>query len=264
MTEAFKPQSVLILGAARSGTTLLASMLGHHPDAAIMNENRRMEMQFITGKKVVGNKLLVPLEIRLNKRLNLLSRFLYSIGFVRALQSCGLHMKHFTGSFFSLEDYLKIDAIKVIGIVREPGPAISSIVTRDPPLARKFAIWNWSRSVEVLAILKERMGDRFMLVGFEQLVTQPADVMKEVCSFLGLEYTPQILDGCRFNPTSPEPGIRPGKAAAGTAAKDGEAPALRPDIVRLYRELTGALRPAESSAKPERRDSDNRTGGARK
>ncbi|HEX2228509.1 MAG TPA: sulfotransferase, partial [Candidatus Binatia bacterium] len=72
---------LLILGAPRSGTTLLATMISRHTEIGILNEDRGWAMRRLLGKTVVGNKRCVPNQIELKKRHPLHFRFLKTLGF---------------------------------------------------------------------------------------------------------------------------------------------------------------------------------------
>jgi hypothetical protein len=68
-------QGLIITGAPRSGTTLLASMIGGHRDIGVIDEWFASVEQNIIGKQIVGNKLTIPNQVRykptrLDKMLN--------------------------------------------------------------------------------------------------------------------------------------------------------------------------------------------------
>jgi len=51
---------LLISGCNRSGTTLLASLIGAHKDIAILNEDYFDGLERIIGKKYQGIKMPIP------------------------------------------------------------------------------------------------------------------------------------------------------------------------------------------------------------
>ena len=55
-----EPTPLLLLGAPRSGTTLLATMISRHSEIAIINEDRSWATRRTLGKAAVGNKRCVP------------------------------------------------------------------------------------------------------------------------------------------------------------------------------------------------------------
>lgn len=243
MTDAPVPQHVLILGAARSGTTLAASLLGHHPDAAVLNEDMRMGMRFVIGKKVVGNKILVPFEIAMSRKRGFWIRAFCRTGLLKAFQRVGLLTTFFPGSYYSIGDYLEIDGLKALLIVRDPDDVISSMIRRDANWTASYATRNWVDAVEIMCLVRQRLGPRARVIVFEDLVTEPECVLRDVCAFVGLDFDPRMLDGCRFNPTYPETAIRPERAGRALREKLGYGVAESfPETHRKYLELAATGR----------------------
>ena len=54
----------VVIGLQRTGTTLLASMLGRHPDINMLFESVTRDSLQLIGKKWNGNKLLAYRQIR--------------------------------------------------------------------------------------------------------------------------------------------------------------------------------------------------------
>src|SRR5215471_12149239 len=111
---------LLIVGAPRSGTTLLATMIGMHSDVAMLIEDRFFGIKKLTGKKVLANKLCIPIQIEMNKRSDFFRQRLQRLGY----------LKNYTTSKFNIQDYLKLEGIKIITIVRESGDVVNSIMKR--------------------------------------------------------------------------------------------------------------------------------------
>ena len=59
---------ILILGCQRSGTTLLASVLGRHSEVNMLFESTTDDTLKLIGKKYQGNKLCVWRQIRRNQK----------------------------------------------------------------------------------------------------------------------------------------------------------------------------------------------------
>jgi hypothetical protein len=230
-------RALLVLGAPRSGTTLLAAMLGCHPDVVMLNEDLRFSVSKIIGNRAVGNKVPIPTHMELSRKLTLFTRFLYKTRLMGLCRRLGLFNSFFPGSFYSIEDYLVVDGIKLVGIVRNPNDVISSMMRREK-WSFDFALRNWARSVEILASLHERLKQNMAVITFEDLVSQPEPVMRRLSDFLGLDYDPQMLEGCLFNPIYPESAIRPDRA--NRANRDGTDYAVaqrQPAAHRMYLDL---------------------------
>ncbi|NND95360.1 MAG: hypothetical protein HKN45_10875 [Flavobacteriales bacterium] len=63
-----KSKLLLVLGCQRSGTTLLAAMLGRHSEINMLFESTTNDTTRLIGKTYCGNKLLAWRQIRLKKR----------------------------------------------------------------------------------------------------------------------------------------------------------------------------------------------------
>lgn len=184
---------LLILGAPRSGTTLLASMIGMHPEVAMLIEDLGWSITNLTGKTVVGNKLCIPNHIEMSRRAGLWERALRRLG-ARVPGPSSLH---------SIEDYLELEGLRVLAILRDGNAVISSIMKRGG-LGFDEACRRWRRAVDIVHELRELHPERVAVVTYEDLVAKPEAVMRRVAAFLGLEYEPSMLEGFRSNPIYPD------------------------------------------------------------
>ena len=180
---------LLIVGAPRSGTTLLATMIGRHTEIGVLNEDRGWAMRRILGKSIVGNKRCIPNQIEMEKRSRVHLRLFKTIGWAKEYQSS----KH------CIEDYLALPRIRVIGLIRHGNDVISSVMNRSEKSFR-VASYRWRRAIEIIHELKSRQLSTVLVVSFENLVTHPEANMKRVAAFLGVEYQERMLEGARYNP----------------------------------------------------------------
>ena len=74
-----KGKLVLILGLQRTGTTLLASMLGGHSEVNMLFESVGSDTTSLIGKKISANKLLVYRQIRFTQRASRLGHLINRI-----------------------------------------------------------------------------------------------------------------------------------------------------------------------------------------
>ena len=191
-----KRRHLLILGAPRTGTTLLATMISRHTDIGILNEDDGWSMRRLLGKLVVGNKRCIPNQIEMERRGKLRLRLWKKIGL----------MKEYQSSLFSIEDYLTLPHIQIIGIIRNGDDAISSGMNRGRKSFRGAA-YRGCRAIEIMHELTTRFPERVLIVSFEDLVMQPRENMQRVAEFLGVEYQDRMLEGPVFNPWYPEEGM---------------------------------------------------------
>jgi Sulfotransferase family len=164
-------------------------MIGRHSEVGILNEDKGWAMRSILGKHVVGNKRCVPNQIELRRRRMFHFRFLKTLGIANEYPS----------SKFSIEDYLSLPNIKIIGLIRGGNEVISSIVKRSEKSLRA-ASYRWCRAIEIIYELKQGYPELVLVVAFEDLVLNPRPNMERVAAFLNLEYQDRMLQGPQYNP----------------------------------------------------------------
>ena len=192
---------LLVLGAPRSGTSLLAGMIGAHPNVAMLREEYAGSMGKIVGKEVVANKLCIPNQIGFSHTWwnRLLRRYGYT--FFRGY------------SVVSIEDYMSDPRMRVVGVVRSPYAVVESMIRRGG-LRKHAAYARWAKGTEMLTELSQRYQDRVLILSFERLVQEPQTVMSSVCDHLSLEYSDAMMLGHRHTASydSENSRIDPGKA----------------------------------------------------
>lgn len=219
---------LLIIGAPRSGTTLLASMIGRHSEVAMLIEDLYGGITRLVSKSVLANKLCVPNQVELNKKATLR---------VRALQRLGFLRQH-PISRFSIEDHLSLENPRILSIVRDGSHVISSIMRRgDQPF--EIALARWVRAIEVIRTVCRDQPGRSMVVSYESLVSDPESNMRRVADFLDLSFEGEMLEGYRYNPIyKDETSIDPHRAQRDSKAVERIAlDASVPDAMRMYRAL---------------------------
>jgi hypothetical protein len=197
---------LLIAGCQRSGTSLLASMMGRHSEINMLFESTTDDVKRLMGKVYSANKLSLQRHIRIDQRASRWGYFVIRLvnwdwGFGEGRK---YHTKRpYPGSKLSIKDYEAMDAT-FITIEREKESAVNSIVNRTP-MNQKQASREWDKSREIVEYLNKRGA---FAVQFQDLVSEPEKVMKEICSYLDLQYEERMLDGPKFNHVYPQKGIR--------------------------------------------------------
>ena len=193
---------LLIVGCPRSGTTLLASMIGCHTRVGMLNEDVSGKwMNKILGKPIAANKLCIPNQVQM-KRGTVFSRRLFKkLGFI----------KEAPRSSFSLEEYLEVPTLKIIAIIRDGNDAIASMMNRGGSTL-KMGSNRWAMATDTIYELRSRYPDRVLVIAFEHLLSEPQATLEEICSFLDIAYEKEMLDGCRYNPRYPETQLNGSKA----------------------------------------------------
>ena len=216
---------LLVLGAPRSGTTLLAACLGRHSDVSMLNEDFGRAVRKLVGTRVVGNKLCVPNQIEWAQR---------GHPWLRELRKHGIREDE-PLSAFSVRDYLSWPNARVVGIVRDGESVVSSIVSRGgQPL--DVAVGRWARALAVLEAVRQAAPEQLLLVSFRGLVSAPEATLRRVAGHLGLSFEDRMLEGYAFTP------LYRGASRIDARRAERRGPhlgveALRPDAAAAYRRL---------------------------
>ena len=202
-------------------------MIGRHSEVAMLNEDREWAMRKIVGKQVVGNKRCIPNQIELRKKNSSALRLFKRLGLIDEYQS----------SRYSIQDYLGLPDIRIIGLTREPNDVISSIIQRNRKTFR-VAASRWCRAIEIMDHLSTNYPDLFMLVSFEHLVLHPRRNMRRIAGFLGIDYQATMLEGPMYNPWYPEAGLNRQKVnRAARENCDFQVPEKFPAVYAKYQRL---------------------------
>ena len=155
---------ILILGIMHSGTSLLASYLGAHPDVTILSEvPDNWELRMI-GKPVTGVKLLAPQQYR--------------------------------GKGY--------EGYKVIKIMRDPDDLLNSLRTRTRNKQNKKWYWKLLWKLPIHRFMAAwgyycMMGVNGFTVDYEMICSDPEYVLEQVCEYLDITYTDKMLEGRKYN-----------------------------------------------------------------
>jgi sulfotransferase family protein len=208
------PRRVFVVGCARSGTTLLQSLLAAHPEVASFPESHFFR-QLTPGRRWARTLGLASRRARprflefladlgrpdLHGALPRLLPFarLYARGFVRTLdrltseQGKSVWVEKTPGHLWHIEDIERfVPGARFIHIVRSGPDVIASMyeVTHEHP-----ETWSGSRDVEITGTHAD--DPNHAIVTYERLVAEPATALQELCGFVGLEYTDEMLAGYR-------------------------------------------------------------------
>lgn len=207
---------LLIVGIPRSGTSLLASLIGAHPKVSITNEDFTNNWLSNIGKPVVGNKLCVPRQLDWSRR-NTIS--------VRLLNKFGL-LTLWPKSRYAVTNYLKLPNLHIIGIKRSSDQVYKSLKNRGAvtwkslggniskkPLSEKIINYTITMGEEILDRLEAKENSYFL--EFEQLLDNTEKEIQAVFNYLDLEYRKGIIaQGTKWNwiyPKVSEKGINKSK-----------------------------------------------------
>ncbi len=202
---------IFVVGANGSGTTLLRLMLDSHPRIAIPEETgflrlaatHRWVPYWKLGGDWYGNLGLT--EDQLHAELATFYGGLFgSYAAARGKQRWGdktpFHVWH-----LDLATRMFPDAV-VIGMVRHPA-AVASSMRRRFRRSIRAGVTHWRRSNRQLLHSGARLGDRFLLVRYEDLVTAPEPAMRAVLEHLGEEWSDAVLAHHEVQPSAESTGF---------------------------------------------------------
>lgn len=205
-----KSKLLLLLGCQRSGTTLLASLLGGHSEINMLFESTTTDVTKLIGKKYSGNKLLAYRQIRMDSRASkwghLMNRM---VNFdVKKAGDTPHKRRMYPTSVMSTSDYIK-DGAKIISIVRSKEEVVSSILKRTEA-KRKIAEFEYDKSIEEI----DKVNDMALRIDFYDLIHNTQETLYKVCEFLEIEFQPRMLEGTKYNFVYPNDKIVTEKSTA--------------------------------------------------
>ncbi len=195
-----KKFKIVVLGAGRGGTSLIASLLDAHPKLEIALEAH--------AEKYLVSPARGPDALEEEKGLNL---------FVKACQKDAAQ-SHFSvwgnkitteqlgflekGSSADVSKNLVYQQLlkkrKVIFITRDGRACIPSKMRRTD-CDFETALNYWKHSVNYLRFLRRQKNLELFTLKFEDLLSQPQSELKRVCDFLNIDYHPEMLSGTASN-----------------------------------------------------------------
>ena len=187
---------LLVLGCERSGTSLLAAMLGRHSEINMLCESVSHDALLLFGKKYKGNKLLLHRQIRMKQRGSWFGDIVNRVVNLHFWGNKRHKYNVFPTSRMSIEDYIKLGA-NIVFIYRKPEPNVQSIMNRGE-VSRKTAEKIYCKAAETASdFIRGNVSISFLL--YHVLTRSPQTEIMEVCKFLGLKFEPGMMNGCKYN-----------------------------------------------------------------
>jgi len=188
---------VFVVGSMRSGSTLLRLILDSHPRIAIGAETGFMGA--VMGTKRIPDwkygaewyQRIGWSEAELDARLRefyagMFERYAAERGKARWGEKTPFHTAHVA----EMADVFPTSVF--VGIVRHPG-AVASSLASGFHYAHDEGLRYWTATQRDLVDGACRVGDRFVLCRYEDLVTDPEPVLREVLVTVGEEFSPALL-----------------------------------------------------------------------
>ena len=190
---------LLLLGAGRGGTSLLAGVLDAHSELEIGFE--RFAVDMLLGKKVKpprGGVFDARVDAFTEACIKEAARYPDQTWgnkiTTEQLLALRAHNKDVDEPIDVVDAFFRrLDGVRVIFILRDGRTCVRSKMARTGQTLES-ACRLWLQSVEVYRYLAERHPDRHILK-YEDLLAEPEATTSAMCDFLGIEYQPAMLAG---------------------------------------------------------------------
>lgn len=158
------------------------------------------ETKIVSPSEVVANKLCAPNQIQFTHPPlpNLLKRAaLYARDVL--VRRTGLWIQDWPLGVLSIRDYVRERDARLLLILRDPDQVIDSMIRRDG-LSESKARSRWAHGIREMHKSYTEYDQRCHTLSFSDLVAEPEPTLREICEFIGLEYSPDMLNGYRYSP----------------------------------------------------------------
>lgn len=197
----------LIIGNARSGSTVLGSVIDAHPSAIIANETTSSANFW----RDLNRQTILEEICRNSEKNNSSGRI--SEGYSYSIKQNNFNVDDITvmgdkawnpstlllhGDYAllaRLESTLAVP-IRIIHAIRNPFDVIATMHTRSTAPVRDRILWYFMHCDAVCAIRDYHRDVRFLDVHHEDLILNPNNTLIKLCDFLGMEVTESHIKAC--------------------------------------------------------------------
>ena len=213
---------VFIGGCGRSGTTLLGAILGSHSDCLTLPEfqfklniiqacNNRNHLHTYANE-ILKDKRFKIWKIKVdadNLQKNLAKSAIHTVNFfvkeyaesINFSKSPKLWIDHTPANMKYAKTLLEVfPQAKFVHIVRDGRAVASSVIPLDwgPNTITKAASW-WVEHMAYGLAAESFLGkDKIIRIKYEDLISKPKETVKNLCSYLDIEYQHSMLDATGF------------------------------------------------------------------
>lgn len=213
---------VFIGGCGRSGTTLLGAILGSHSDCLTIPEfqfklNIIQACNYKTHLHTDTNEILKDKRFKIwrinvdaeNLQENLAKSAIHTVDFfvkkyaesINSSKSPKLWIDHTPTNMKYAKTLLEVfPQAKFIHIVRDGRAVASSVMPLDwgPNTITKAASW-WVEHMAYGLAAESFLGqDKIIRIKYEDLISEPEETVKNLCSYLDIEYQHSMLEATGF------------------------------------------------------------------
>jgi hypothetical protein len=208
LTPELKRDPIIVYGAPRSGTTYLQQLLSSHPEVFVSDETRVFAWLFHALALSGDDRLMLnhreSITERLRASLPELVRDIYR-DLAPGVRYWGDKNPHYADPYNNgcLEMILELfPASMFIHIIRDGRDVVSSLMRKSnedkPWVDFKTAHFTWSSHLRRgLEFGRSLPTDQYFELRYERLVDDDVTVAKEMFSFLGLRFDPEVEEFCQ-------------------------------------------------------------------
>ena len=212
-----------IIGSGRSGNTLLRSILSGNSDISIPPESYRIpfaikkfhifnnrdwsEVVSVVLDEFRNEKEFVHWEIDIENVQNKLENIpdtKKTLANIFDELYCTYSKQHSTGKIWGDKTPMNTSYLgwigsvfpksKFIHIIRDGRDVVSSYLKMGRYTTVKDAAQRWKKSVKFGKSFGSSIGNNYMEIRYEAMVSSPEEVIKNICSFLGITYSIEMLN----------------------------------------------------------------------
>lgn len=178
---------VLLVGAARGGTTLLANLIGAHPRIEIFHE------RFTIGKDSYANTFGRARGV--DDLRAAFTRYLpHDLKMTNGRWGIKICTYHWVGDDYG-RFFAAFPRAQVVFVIRDGRDVLLSMLKRSKLFrAPEQCASRWLESVEVYDSLCARLPRQLYAFHYEELVANPTVQVESICSFLGEKFYPEMTD----------------------------------------------------------------------
>jgi hypothetical protein len=98
---------------------------------------------------------------------------------------------------YAAEIFTAYPSAKIIHMLRDPRNRYDEMLGSTPPKVRLGRVGvntaDWLQSAHLAEFNHQRFPEKYMVLAYEKLVSQPETTLREICAFIGEQYAPAML-----------------------------------------------------------------------